>query len=56
MSRWGEGMLTGHVFAAVGVDQVILVFARLADTQVDEFPAVPRVVGPWLSSALWSGI
>lgn len=56
MSRWGEGMLTGHVFAAVGIDQVILVFARLADTQVDEFPAVPRVVGLWLCSALWSGI
>ena len=49
-------MLTGHVFAAVGVDQVILVFARLADTQVDEFPAVPCIGGPWLCSALWRGV
>jgi hypothetical protein len=39
-------VLTSHVFAVVGVYQVILVFARLADSQVDEFPEVPFVGGP----------
>jgi hypothetical protein len=39
-------LLTSEVFAAVCVQQVILVFARLAGTQVDELPKGPTVRGP----------